>query len=353
MFSLTPHMVHRGRLASFYLAILFVLVLPIVTLAQIGGIDPDPGSPGTGGRNTIEGRIYYPSGQTVDKRLKVRMSGLRGGDFFTRCDDNGVFSFRRIAGGSYTITVEAEGEFESASEQVDVIDAGSSRGTLYGRTYNIQIQLRYKKSSDKVGVINAALMSAPKAAADLYLKGVKAEREGDHERAIDHLQRALALHPRFSLALNELGLIQERLDKLDEAEKTFASAVEIEPQSYELRLNYGVVLLRNKHYEKANAQFQSAIKIKDIALPHLFRGKTLIFLRQYADAETELQSVIKTGGSEVALAYRFLGALYNERKEPLLAITALEKYLSLAPTAKDAASVREIIKQLRSQISKT
>src|SRR5260221_12340505 len=84
-----------------------LLVLNVIfaanSQAQMGGVDSDPGSRGTGGRNTIEGRIYYPSGRNVDKRLKVKLVGIRGGDFFTIGDDTGGFSFRRVAAGSYGV----------------------------------------------------------------------------------------------------------------------------------------------------------------------------------------------------------------------------------------------------------
>lgn len=328
---------------------LLTLFLAGASRAQMGGIDPDPGSPGTGGRNTIEGRVYYPSGRNVDKRVKVRLSSLRGGDFFTMSDDTGAFAFRRLAGGTYVVTVEGENEYEKVSEEVDVIDTVSSRGTVFGRTYNLQIRLSYKAANEKSGVIDAALMAAPKPAAELYQKALQSERAGNNEQAIEQLQRAIALYARFPLALNKLGVIYQRLGKLDEAEKAFSTAIEIEPGVFELRLNYGVVLLKNKHYTEADTQFQRAIKIRDLPLAHLFRGKTLIHLARYGDAENELQMVIKVGGDEVPMAYRFLGALYNERGELKLAIIALEKYLSLAPKATDAESVREIINQLRTQ----
>lgn len=348
MISQTPHMIHAQRLFSSCLLILLIS-LASNSRAQMGGIDPDPGSPGTGGRNTIDGRIYYPSGRNVDRRLKVRLSGIRSGDFFTMSDDTGAFSFRRIAGGTYVVTIEGENDYERVSEQVEVIDTVSSRGTLFGRTYNLQIRLSYKASSEKSGVIDAALMTVPKPAAVLYQKALESERAGDNEKAIEQLQRAIALHARFPLALNKLGIIYQQLGKLDEAENAFSAAIEIEPEVYELRLNCGIVLLRNKHYIEAETHFQRAIKIKDLPLAHLFRGKTLIHLGKYADAENELQTVIKVGGDEVPMAYRFLGALYNERGEPKLAIIALEKYLSLTPKARDAESVRQIINQLRTQ----
>jgi tetratricopeptide (TPR) repeat protein len=264
-------------------------------------------------------------------------------------DDTGAFSFRRIGGGTYVVTVDGANEYETVNEQVDVIDTVSSRGTSFGRTYNLQIHLRYKPANEKSGVIDAALMAAPKPAVALYEKALDSERAGDNEKAIEQLQRAIILYPRFPVALNKLGVIYQRLNKLDEAEQAFHEAIEIEPEVFELRLNYGIVLLKNKHYLEANTQFERAIKINNLPLAHLFRGKTLIHLGKLAEAEKELQLVIHASGAEVAMAYRFLGALYNELGEAKLAVIALEKYLSLAPKARDAESVRDIIKQLRSQ----
>ncbi len=351
MISQTPPKTLFQRQFSSCLLILMTFLLAGTSLGQMGGVDPDPGSRGTGGRNTIEGRIFYPSGRNVDKPFKIRLSsGVRGVDFFTRSDDTGAFAFRRIAGGTYIVTIEGDTEYETTREQVDIFDGGaSSRGAFGGRTYVVQVRLKYKESKERSGFVEAALGTAPKPAAELYEKALEAERAGDNQKAIDQLQRAITLHPKFALALNKLGVLYQRIGKLDEAEKALSAVVELDPEVYELRLNYGIVLLKNKHYKEADHQFQKAIKLKDHTLARLFRGKTLIHLKNYADAESELQAVIKAGGDEVAMAHRFLGALYNERGETKQAIAALEKYLSLAPKARDAESVRDIIKQLRSQ----
>src|SRR5438128_8991967 len=70
--------------------------------AQIGGIDSDPSNPGTGGRNVIQGSIFYENGRRLDRRVKVRLRGLNS-DLFTLSDDSGSFSFRRLVGGNYTV----------------------------------------------------------------------------------------------------------------------------------------------------------------------------------------------------------------------------------------------------------
>jgi len=85
------------------------------------------------------------------------------------------------------------------------------------------------------------------------------------------------------------------------------------------------------------------------SLAHLYRGRVLISLQKYEEAEKELQRVISLGGAHVPMAYRYLGALFKETGAKPRAIEALEKYLQLTPKAKDANEVREIIKQLRTE----
>jgi tetratricopeptide (TPR) repeat protein len=342
------------RWFSFSCLLLLNAIFAANSQAQMGGVDSDPGSRGTGGRNTIEGRIYYPSGRNVDKRLKVKLTGIRGGDFFTLADDTGAFSFRRISAGSYVVNVDGGSEYEPVNEQVEVVDASTARGAALGSTFNLQIQLRPKATSSagaKAGVVNAALAGVPKPAADLYEKASESLRAGDALKAVDQLQQAVTLYPEFSLALNELGVIYQQLGQIDKAVEALRAAVNVAPEVFEIRLNLGLVLLKSQQFSDAEVQLRRAIEKRDSSTQaHLYRGKALIQLQQYADAEKELQRVIKLGGNDVPMAYRFLGALYNERGESQLAIEALEKYLSLEPKAKDAGAVRDIIKKNRARL---
>src|SRR5258705_8839003 len=80
-------------------------------LAQVGGIDSDPGDRGTGGKNTIQGTIFLPGGQRLDRRVKVKLTGLASGEQFQMSDDSGSFSFRRLQGGRNLGGVGAGGGF--------------------------------------------------------------------------------------------------------------------------------------------------------------------------------------------------------------------------------------------------
>src|SRR6266849_4813330 len=84
--------------------------------AQRGNINPDSGEAGTGGNNTIVGNVYFPSGQRVDRPIRVRLFTMTRGDMTTMTTDNGSFSFRRLATGNYRVVIDAEKDYEPASE---------------------------------------------------------------------------------------------------------------------------------------------------------------------------------------------------------------------------------------------
>ena len=152
--------------------------------AQVGGIDTDPGDPGTGGRNTIQGTIFVSSGRRLDRRAKVRLRSING-DQFRMSDDNGAFSFLRLKGGTYTITVDAGSEFEIAYETVDIVEL-QRRRTDAGQTLTVQITLSTKPGVVRQpGTVDAATAGVPEAARTLYKEALEAGQLGDSQKAIE------------------------------------------------------------------------------------------------------------------------------------------------------------------------
>jgi Tfp pilus assembly protein PilF len=333
-------------------ALLFACALALTAHAQTDtSLDADPGDPGTG-TNTIQGRIFLPSGRQLGRRVRVRLSGARG-ESSVMTDDNGSFTFRRLAGGTYRLTVEAGKEFEPAGETLDILDPPSrSRLERGGQTISVQIQLQPRDSSTaQAGVVNAALAAIPQPARELYEKALKAAQDGNHKKAVEHLRRALEIYPQFALAFNELGVQHMRLKQTAEAARAFQSALALAPDAAVVHLNYGTLLLQGKDYVKAEAELRRAVELNDAsAAAHLQRGRALIGLLRYDEAEQELQRALSLGGDGASMAHRYLGALYIERGDPARAVAALETYLRLAPEATDAPQIRDIVKQLRAQL---
>ncbi|HEV2913923.1 MAG TPA: tetratricopeptide repeat protein [Pyrinomonadaceae bacterium] len=346
MIPASAHAVNVQRACSLFCTVLLVALFAAAAQAQSanGGIDSDPGFGMKRGTNVIDGRVFLPSGQRVEKRLTVRLSSVVVGEFSTMTDSNGAFVFRRLREGTYYVTVEAGKEYLPASETVIFFD---NRGQV--QTVQFDLQLKPTDRS-KPGVVNAALAGVPKVALDYYKQALESATAGDSKKAIEQLKSAISMYSDFAAAYNEMGVQYQKLGDLDKAIEAFRSGVKIAPDAFVLRLNYGYVLMQKKQFVQAEAELRRALELKpSSATGHLYYGKVFIKLGKYPEAEKELQQVISLGGEDVIMAHRYLGALYIEQKKNAQAAESLEKYLSLAPKAKDADQVREIVKQLRAQ----
>lgn len=89
--------------------------------AQIaGGINETTGT-SLGGNNFIAGTIFSPIGIPINIRTRIRLSSQAGAEYISTTDDRGQFVFSGLAAGSYTITFDGDKDFQFASQQVEVL----------------------------------------------------------------------------------------------------------------------------------------------------------------------------------------------------------------------------------------
>lgn len=334
--------------ASFSCVALVLLSFASLQAQSGGGVDQT----GTGGRHTLQGRIYFPSGQRSDVRVQVKLESYIAGELSVLSDSNGSFRFSGLSPGTYTVFVDAGDQYEIARETVFIDTDGSNiRLPPTSRLYTVQITLQLRRSeATKRGVVNVALTTIPSGARDLYQKALESARAGDSKKAVEQLQSALAIYPNFPLALNELGVQYLKLKQADKAAESFVAALKLSPDEFTPRLNYGIALVEEKNFREAESQLREALK-KNGSSPsgHLYLGITLISLHDYVQAEKELLRAVNLGGDNMSLAHYYLGGIYWRRKENKAAADELELYLKLAPNASDAARTRATIKELRGQ----
>jgi tetratricopeptide (TPR) repeat protein len=308
-------------------------------------IDSDPSSGLRRGTNTIEGQVFDSSGRPLIKRCTVRLSSVNVGEFSTMTNDSGLFTFRRLKEGKYYLQIDAGEDYQPAAETVDFFD---NRNGIN----HVQIQLRPKPTAanNKPAVLNAALANVPKPALEFYQQGMQLADAGKPREAIESFKSAVSLYPQFVMALNEMSAIYINLAELEPATDALQAALKIEPNNPTLRLNYGYVLMLKERFVDSERELSRAIQLRDeLVAAHLYRGRVLIRLRNYDEAEKELNRTLSLGGASGIVAYRYLGALYSEKGETSKAIAALENYLKLTPRAKDSEQVRGIIRQLQDE----
>jgi tetratricopeptide (TPR) repeat protein len=145
------------------------------------------------------------------------------------------------------------------------------------------------------------------------------------------------------LARVNLAIMYFEEKRFDEAGKLLTDYIARYPNNIVLRRLYGKVLISQKQYDAAVAQFEKTLEIDpELKKPHYFIGAALVLKNDpagYARAEKELRDFIKTQGGRYWPAYShyWLGRLEEQRGNKEAAEKEYQKALALEPGIKDAA----------------
>ena len=349
-------------LAAWFIGV-FLFAFPSATTRAQGAVDYT----GTGGKHTIEGRLYFPSGRRADSPgIKVTLESAGSGTLTIYSDFNGTFSFRNLSAGTYTVVIEGSADYEGTRESIYIDDPGSSSirsgsmpVTTPARTIIVPIYLIPKRTNTpRAGVIDATLAAVPKQALDLYYQAIASIRAANTRQAIAQLEAAVAIYPEFPRALNELGVQYLKTRQVDKAVRTLQTAVRLASEELILQLNYGIALLESNNFIAAEAQLRQVLQKNDnAATAHMYLGIVLIHRQtgaqdnnaRYLEAEKELKRAVALGDNQVMQAHYYLAGIYWRNGQHRLAADELEIYLKLAPNAPDAERTKATIKDLRSR----
>ena len=331
---------NANRLPHLILTAALIVSSALVAKAQAPGSSRNGGLPSGEGNIMLQGRIYFPSGQSASGRtIRVSLSSASafGGGNTAVPDQDGVFHFNGLVPGDYTVMVDAGPEFEKAQEPVGIYSGTS-------KVVQVAIQLKPKISSS-----NPLFAGVPSNALKFYEKGMEAIKKNDSKVAVEALSAAVAAHPTFAVALSELATQYMHLKQWDKAGETYDALIKLKPTDPAAHLNYGIVAFNQKKMEDAESHLRKAIELKSAGpSAHYYLGLIMISTKRYGEAVPEFEAAVANGGENLALAHKYLGGLYMNAK-PQEAADELEKYLKLDPKASDADKIKGTSKELRSK----
>jgi tetratricopeptide (TPR) repeat protein len=329
----------------FVVAVFLSLYAAGSVFAQISTISDSESQTSLGGINSIIGTVFAPSGRPLESRVRIRLSTMTRGDRVFNTNENGNFAFRGLPTGSYTITIEKEAEFKPYSQTVDIRQFRGAPAQVY--TLNIRLEFK-DRAAVKPGVVNAEFANVPKKALAHYNGAIEQSKKSDYLGAIEQLKLAIAEYPSFTQAFNELGVQYLKLNRLQDADEAFQSALKIDADSFPALINRGIVNVMMKRYGEAVPILRKALKNHDqSAVGHYFLGQALANLGLFDEAEKELLASLELGKEEMKEAHRILAIIYTSRGAKKQAANELETYLKLAADTPDAEKLREMIRRLK------
>ncbi len=199
--------------------------------------------------------------------------------FAIKSDNKGIYSQIGLTPGSYVVEVSMAGYMPSSAE--------------------------WKVKLGEATVLDFELIEMPKAVSAVkegpgiadYKQAAQLFDAGKFQEALDPLNRALTADPKNPVFLGKLGIIDEKLGKMADAEAAFARVVEVDPSSFAGWFNLG----------------------------HIRFG-----LKNYAGAAEALEQATKINSNEAEAFYNLGSARFNESKIPE-AVAAFERAIHIKP----------------------
>jgi tetratricopeptide (TPR) repeat protein len=340
MATLVRHWEEYMNLLTSYGICLIAAILAAVTSAQQTGTRTvqDPGNA------SVTGRIALPSGEFAGKNIKVTLTKMGTPVMSSYTDKDGRYTIANLHAGEYVVEVTGdEKRFERVSETVRL---------GYGERRGVSLFLREKqlfREKGGSGVTSAAEtdVNVPAAARTEYERGTKLVRQGKLDRAIEHFERAIALHPGYEAAHNDLGVQYLKLKRFDSAAEQFKAALAINARAFNPRLNLGITLVDQKQYAVAIDQLNQALAI-DRGSPAacLYMGIARTELDDLQAAYADLSKALILGGPAFSTAHYYLGKVHLKRDERDEALKSLKAYLEAMPRGELAESAKTLVKRL-------
>jgi len=192
----------------------------------------------------------------------------------------------------------------------------------------------------------------------LHLLGVTCHMQGDHERAVQYLEKALHLEPRNADIFYDLGNVFHEQGKPDEALEVYQKAIEIEPENSNAHNNLGMIFHDKELLDKAISHYQRALELaphnalihNNLAFAYqeqgelekavAYYGRAIQLEPNYADAYFNMGTVfVKEEQLDQALMYFRRSVGLNPR--------LTEAYLAMAPILVQQGKFSEAIPLLR------
>jgi len=313
---------------------------------------------GTGGIHEIRGKVYSPSGQTIDTQVEIELQSIS--NFSTlkvTTDRDGSFGFRNLAPGNYQVIVHAGDQFEDAHEYVtlDTEAQGNVPIRPTPKVVTVPIYLQLKRGVVlRNEVINAKWSAIPKETLEHFKHGIELGQENKNAEAEVELRKAIELSPNFAPAHTELGKLLLTTGKLDAAVEACRNAIKFDDSDFDAHLNLGIAYLNLKKYSEAEPELVTAAYLNRSSIrPHYYLGMLFVMKDDLDVAQKAFEKAIELkGGTTIPAIHKYLGRIYMKKDMEKEALRELETYLKLAPKAQDVERVKKDISDIKAKHTK-
>ena len=281
-----------------------------------------------------------------DPSTRVALMGRSGPVAEAVANDRCVVEFANVPAGSYHLSVSGQGFADTNVGSINASSAGPS-----------DFEVRVKSRADLTGTYGLPVSSFV-AATDLGIPArahrefVKANELFDREdfaKAIQKLNKAVAIYPPYAAAYNNLGVIYSRLGDSARSRNALQTALSINDHFAPAYVNLGRMNIRAGDFPEAETMLAkaSAFDPKNTMAFTLLAYSELMVGR-FDEAIANSRKAHELQGPH-AVVHQVAARAFAEKGQPEQAIAELELFLQEEPSGHRAEDARRQLVDLRTR----
>lgn len=295
--------------------------------------------------------VTYPDDRAVSEQLKVELiSGSSGTQLAeTYTDDQGRAHFSNLAAGTYQLSVSGQSIQATVS---DMFDVEPRRGAQ-------SISVRVKPAAEN-GEGNATKGGPTVSASDLKVseeaskefdKATKLMAKQQWQKAIEQLNRAIALYPAYAEAYTNLGVVYARLGDSEKEREALQKAIAANDHFAPAFVNLARLEIKEHNFPAAEGRLKQATSADPADV------QILVLLAQVQLLDHHYEDAIASAGKVHAMSHdsdalvHYVAARACERLNRLAdALNEFKLFLAEEPSGARATAAREEMAAIQKQL---
>jgi tetratricopeptide (TPR) repeat protein len=319
--------------------------LVLLTLCLVPHIYAQSGRGSFSGTGNIRVHVNLERGRACDIQASVSLVstfGPRIAQDFTNADCEVYFA--NVAAGSYHVAVSGAGIEGSDSRTFDL----ESRGFL-----DVDVSVNHIRDENHSGIIAssnslvaAAELKIPQGARKELDKANQFIAKGNLQKAIERLQKAIAIYPHYAEAYNNLGVVYGRLGDRVRNLEAWQKAVSLNDHFTPAYLNLARVAIVDRDYPQAETLLNKATAM-DPTNPQILvlLANAELLIQHYDQALAVCRRAHSLGGAHAGVHY-IAARVFERENRPADALAELQIFLSEEQSGLRADAARKEVAAL-------
>jgi tetratricopeptide (TPR) repeat protein len=309
------------------------LLLPACAYAQF--------NPGADAGN-VKVRITFSDGRAINFQVRVQLMEAASSTPVTETftNNSGMAEFSRVRVGSYHVVVTGDAIETTDSGELEV----DSRKVSQAVYISVKARGEDDRAAAKPGapMISAVDLNVPDNARQEFDKASEFIGKQNWSKALEKLDKAIALYPNYASAYNNKGVALGRLGKRAEEREAFLKAVSLNDHFADAFTNLARMDIVDRNFPEAETLLGKATA-SDPANPTtmILLANVQLLNRHYDEAIANCKKVHSGPQESHALVHYIAARAFEHENRPADARTELQTFLREEPGGERADAVRK------------